>query len=299
MGRTETGCGGRPGATVVRHASARGAWTLVRAPPAPALRPFVHEYQGYEETGGTPVVRRELPSPRIPLILDFGRSFSLHHTAHDPARPGRSEPLPAAFVAGLHGAFTVVGSAGAAHCMQVDLTPLGARRILGLPMGELAGRVADLADVLGAAAGHLADRLRSAPGWEARFAILDVALARRVADAPAPPPLAEAAWAALAASGGALRVADLARSLGVGRGHLSQTVAREVGMAPKPLARLMRFDRAVEGLRRGQVRTLADLAAACGYYDQAHLDRDVRAFAGESPTRLMRRMLPDGTGVMA
>lgn len=295
MGSPDTADSSRPGAVAVRHASAHGAWTLVRSPPAPPLRAYVHEYQGYEETGGTPVVRRELPSLRIPLILDFGRSFSLH----DPARPDRAAPLPAAFVAGLHGTFTVVGSRGDAQCMQVDLTPLGARRVLGLPMGALAGRVEDLRDVLGPDAPGLIERLRDAPGWDARFAILDAVLARRVAASAPPSPLAEAAWTALAASGGAARVSDLARALGVGRGHLSETVAREVGMAPKPLARLIRFDRAVAGLRRGRIRTLADLAAACGYYDQAHLDRDFRAFAGESPTRLLRRMLPDGTGVMA
>ena len=44
----------------------------------------------------------------------------------------------------------------------------------------------------------------------------------------------------------------------------------------------MRFERAVEHLRAGA--DLADLALDCGYYDQAHFNRDFRAFTGATPT---------------
>ncbi len=56
----------------------------------------------------------------------------------------------------------------------------------------------------------------------------------------------------------------------------------ELGVPPKALARILRFERAVGRLRAGD--DLAALALDAGYYDQAHFNRDFRAFAGATPT---------------
>ena len=67
------------------------------------------------------------------------------------------------------------------------------------------------------------------------------------------------------------------------RRRLVATVHRELALAAKPLARLLRFERAVEHLRAGS--GLTDVALDSGYYDQAHFNRDFKAFAGVTPTR--------------
>jgi transcriptional regulator GlxA family with amidase domain len=58
-----------------------------------------------------------------------------------------------------------------------------------------------------------------------------------------------------------------------------------VGLSPKTAARVIRFDRAL-GLLRGGV-PLAEVAAACGYYDQAHFTREFRALAETTPGRFL------------
>jgi len=280
-----------PPITRIEHRSGHGCWTLVHRAPAAALRPFVRRYEGYLETGGRPVRRRELPSARIPLILNLGAPFEL-------AEAGGWRPLPS-FVAGLHERFSLVGSTGSAHCVQVDLTPLGATAVLGLPVGALANRVVDLDDLPGRPLADLVPRLHDSPSWEARFALLDAVLAARIAAAPPAPPRVAAAWRLLEAEAGAVPIGRLARQLGCTRQHLSLVVRDALGLPPKRVARLMRFERAVTQLQQGAIHGMADLAAACGYCDQAHLDRDMQGFAGASPTALLRCMLPDGTGVMA
>ena len=55
-----------------------------------------------------------------------------------------------------------------------------------------------------------------------------------------------------------------------------------VGLPPKALARILRFERAAERLRGGA--DLSDAALDSGYYDQAHFNRDFKAFAGVTPT---------------
>lgn len=272
-------------AVIRQHDGPDGRWTLARRRPAPALAAFVIQYTGFRESGGRPAVRTELPTARVPLIIDFGPGFTLS----DSAAPGGWRAL-GSFVAGFDDRPALVGSHGEAFCLQVDFTLPGARRFLGLPLAELAHQVVDLALLLGAEAGRLAERLEEAPGWHARFDLLDDLLARRLLGstqtAPPPPPLFETAWSALADSTGALGVGALAARLDCSRKHLDQLFRREAGLPPKTMARILRFERALERLQEGSAGSLAELAVACGYYDQAHFNRDFRAFAGTSPTAL-------------
>ena len=170
---------------------------------------------------------------------------------------------------------------GAAGGVQVDLTPLGARRILGLPMEELTNRVVALEDVLGRGAAELVERLAEAPGWPERFALLDAALLRRVDAGPAPAP--EVAWSygRLAATDGRVAVGALADEVGWSRRHFAARWRRDVGMGPKAVARILRFQRALRLLREG--RPLADVAYDCGFADQPHLNREFRALGGSTP----------------
>jgi transcriptional regulator GlxA family with amidase domain len=83
---------------------------------------------------------------------------------------------------------------------------------------------------------------------------------------------------------GPVRVTDVAAAVGYSPRHLSTRFAREYGLPPKVLARLARFHRSRALLQVAQPPSLATVAAACGFADQAHLTREWRAFAGAPPT---------------
>ncbi|MGI8874395.1 MAG: hypothetical protein ACR2KP_08725 [Egibacteraceae bacterium] len=68
----------------------------------------------------------------------------------------------------------------------LELAPLGASALLGVPARELASRVVDLGDLLGRRAGELVDRLAEAAGWPERFAVLDEVLARGAVEVDPP-----------------------------------------------------------------------------------------------------------------
>ena len=89
---------------------------------------------------------------------------------------------------------------------------------------------------------------------------------------------------------------ELAKELGCSRKHLTLRFRHEFGVSPKLLARILRFDRAVRLIGAGRVAGLADLAAASGYADQAHLSREFRIFTGSAPTAFLCRRLPDEGG---
>lgn len=280
-----------PGLRVLRHESELERWELVRRAPAAPLRHLVWDYQGYVEmSAGAPVVRQQLPTTRIPLIVNFGARWRVADQDGD-------GDLADSFVAGLHRHSVFVSASGPASCVQIDLTPLGAHALLGWPMHELADQVVGLDDLLPSAQRGLAEQIEDAGPWEERFALLDRALARRLATSKPPSREVVWAWSVLERSHGRVPIATLADRLGRSRRHLVARFREQVGLPPKTAARIFRFNRALRLLRELPARGLAELAFECGYYDQAHLNRDFRAFAGTSPGELARRLAPDGTVV--
>jgi AraC-like DNA-binding protein len=240
---------------------------LATRAPHPALASHICSLAGWHERTVAPVRRAELPGGRIVLVISFGPTLDVD---------GRTF---GSFVAGLHDAPALTEHAGEGHGIQAYLTPLGARRLLRMPMSELTRQVVPLDDLIGGAAHELAERLATAPDWGTRFSLLEREIAARTLEAPPVAPELEWAWRRLHDG---VPVGELAGELGWSRRHFATTVRRELGVAPKPLARLLRFERAVERLCAGD--DLADVALDSGYYDQAHFNRDFKAFAGVTPT---------------
>ena len=156
-----------------------------------------------------------------------------------------------------------------------------------------------LEDLLGSAAAQLVARLEDAPDWPRRFALLDAMLLARLAQAPPVAPQLARAWGRLRAADGAVSIAALADEVGWSRRHLAARFHADIGLAPKAVARIMRFERVTRTLRAARGRDLAEVAYDCGYADQAHLNRDFRAFAATTPTAYAARLLPGGAGVTA
>jgi AraC-like DNA-binding protein len=258
---------------VVRSSSPAGSWELATAPPHPALRGQFGEYCGYAEISG-PMSRREVPHGAVTVIINLGPDLVVD-----------GQPY-ASFVAGLHDRAVWTEHPGGQSGIQIDLPPLSAYTLLGRAAGELGDSILGLDELLRRAAGPLVGRLHEAPDWAARFALLDRALADRLDEGPRPAPEVAWAWRELTRTEGRISVAALTAGTGWSHRHLVTRFRQQVGMAPKAYGRVLRFQRAVRLLRAPARRRFADLAAACGYYDQAHLNRDFRNLAGVRPTEL-------------
>lgn len=184
---------------------------------------------------------------------------------------------------------TLITHDGRQSGIQLGLTPLGARALLGVPAGELVGIDVDAADVLGPLAHRLREQILEADGWAERFAVLDRVLLTRARTEVALPTEVAHTWRRLLVRDGAAAVSELARETGWSSRHLRQRFRAELGLGPKEAARVVRFDRARRMLQRttaaGNRLTLAELAVTFGYCDQAHLAREFRELAGCSPSQ--------------
>ena len=272
---------------IERHETRNGDWEVARREPRAQLSPYLlGAPEGWMQLRGESSAMREVPFPGVPLIFNIGPPWEIE----DPKAPPEGRD---SFVAGMHAAPTIVRAAPSWACIELRLTPLGARRILGVPMHELANRTVDLVDLI-PDADELTARLREEDSWAVRFDHVEEFLARRLADSLPAPPGVEWSWQRLRRTGGRAPIGELAAELGWSHRRLIARFREQIGLAPKTVARVLRFDRAVAALGSSTSRGLAEIAFDCGYFDQAHLNRDFRELAGTTPTVFMRSRRASG-----
>jgi AraC-like DNA-binding protein len=227
----------------------------VATTPDPRLRPLLtRDYLRFRQPAEDGAAWLAPPSAVVTVIINMGEAFG---------------GLPRAFVAGPSDVCDVVSMHGEIDCVELKLTPLGAYRLFGTPVSELANEVVDLTELADLRPDRLDEDLL------------------RLADAGREP-AGEVAWVwrRLHATHGNVPIAALAAEVGWSRRHLVDRFRAQTGLPPKTLARVLRFEELLRRLPGGE---LAEVATACGYYDQAHMNRDFREFAGTTPGAWLAR----------
>jgi AraC-like DNA-binding protein len=162
--------------------------------------------------------------------------------------------------------------------------------VLGVPASAMVGRIVALEDLWGeVATRRLCARLADARDTVTAAAILESAIAERLAATNGRPARAQLALAAADRLTSA-NVNTVAADLGVSERHLRRVFRETVGVSPKAFATLARFHRALSAARQDSHAGWASIAAAAGYYDQAHLIGEFRAIAGVTPRALVGEM---------
>jgi AraC-like DNA-binding protein len=182
----------------------------------------------------------------------------------------------------------VVALAPRTIVVGIRLRPGAVPGVLGVPASELLDRDTPLTEIWGRSAAGLADRIGEQSSVAGRQAAAEVALIGRLGSARAPDRaiLAASRWLARHPTA---RVATLARLLEIGERRLHRRFTAAVGYGPKTFQRVMRLQRllALAGRQRPARAGLAQLAAAAGYADQAHLARELRALTGQTAGALL------------
>lgn len=261
----------------------------VERPGGTGLRGVVDRVVGYRLEGYEPGTHVGLPSPTMTFIVSFDDPLTL--TVLPDGRAERSEFW--GVVSGLHDRPATIHHDGNQHGVQIDVSPLHARALFGMPAGALATQSVQLDQVLGRHSGELLDRLDAAGSWGTRFDVVDRVLGARIAEldrrhaaGPSVRWQLARAWSRLGEGGAA--VAEVADELGWSRRHLRNQFRDEFGINPSTLVRLARFDRAQRWVRQHPDEPLAIAAAWCGYSDQSHMSRDWADLVGASPRAWLR-----------
>jgi AraC-like DNA-binding protein len=177
--------------------------------------------------------------------------------------------------------FIEIFPAGRSGFISVRFRHGGGCHFMRPAVSAFADGLAGTRDLWGPEAVELESLLGEARSAEARVGLVERFLFAQLARhyKPEVDRLAAALWR----RPGSQRVADLCRDLCVSERRLERTVKAALGQSPKQALTLARFLRACALLRRAVPATLADVAQACGYYDQAHFNGDFKRLSGMTP----------------
>jgi AraC-like DNA-binding protein len=236
------------------------------------LTPFVDFFWSCQRYDAPHAAEHVLPTAAAGLVFRVGED-------------GR----PRCAVAGPRLRYVRVDTARPFTAVGVHFRPGGGWPFFGVPGSDLTNAAVPLDALWGLAASRLCQRVFDAKAPDERFRILERALLDRARERFVARPWIRRALQLFEHSHGSLRVRDVVDHLGVSQRRFVQAFRDEVGLTPKAFCRIQRFN---EVLRRVDLLSdidWADVALACGYWDQAHLNHEFREFCDLSPSEYLRR----------
>lgn len=161
------------------------------------------------------------------------------------------------------------------------------------PLRDLTNTTRSPSDVFGPEAAALEDSLRASADIDAHARLLDAFFRSRLTLDPAYDAFERALRASVSADGAAT-VESVSEAAGISARQTERLFARYMGIPPKTLGRVLRFQRALRALMRDPGCPLADVAADAGYFDQAHFIKDFRRMSGGVPRGYRGYFPPEG-----
>ena len=251
-------------------------------PAPPPLDALVHCFWFLRGSLAGAPAQPVLPDGRVEIILHLAEPFA--EVGADGVARGQADVL----LAGQLTAPIILMPRGPADVIGIRFRTPAARSVLGCSAVGATGRVESLV----ATAPKLAGRLMGAVARQRKdaktqrrneelVAALSAVLLRFVRGGPSP--LVREAVRELACPGGT-PLRELAEKLGVTLRTLERRVTADTGLGPKPLQRVLRFRSALRYLEQTPRGQWSSAAIRAGYYDQAHMIREFRGFAGMAPS---------------
>jgi AraC-like DNA-binding protein len=255
---------------------------LVRPPRTAALRPFVESLWSFE--ADLPHQReRVLPDGRMQLLINLHEDELRSYHGPGLAAPSR---FGGAVLCGPFDEHFAIDTAEQKRIMGVSFTPGGAFPFFRPPCDAARAQHVELVDLWGRDARSLRERLCEAATPAARLQCLEQLLLERVCRSLEPDGAIGFAVAQLTRD---VPVTAVGERIGLSARSFIRRFSERVGLTPKRFARIQRFQRVLAALERGEAVAWAQVAADCGYFDQAHLIHDFRAFSGLRPSEYHAR----------
>jgi len=220
---------------------------------------------------------RILPDGCIELILNFGDRFSQHcdHTR---------KLQPKNFLVGQMTGPIMISPSGPVQLIGIRFHPGGTLPFLRVPLHEVTDQVVELGSLSSALEGDLLRVTSESPVLSEKIRTIERLLTMCLAKSKYDSWLMNAA-ARIVDSRGLIAVDELAGDAGISSRQLERRFLREVGVGPKLLGRIIRFQQVFRAVEQSN-NAWAEIAIECGYYDQAHLIRDFNRFAQQTPAVL-------------
>ena len=245
--------------------------------PGPPLNKHVECFWTLESSAPSTQPERILPDGCIELILNFGDPFSQHCDNTRKLQPKN-------FLVGQMTGPIMISPSGHVQLIGIRFHPGGTLPFFRMALHEVTDRVVELGGVSSSLERDLLDVTSQSPSLVEKIRAIETFLTKRLTNREHDSWLMRIA-ARIVDSRGLIGVDELANDAGIGGRQLERRFLREVGIGPKLMGRIIRFQHVFRAVEQSN-SAWAEIAVECGYYDQAHLIRDFNQFAQQTPVVL-------------
>jgi AraC-like DNA-binding protein len=255
--------------------------SFTRLSPSPDLAEHVENFWFMRgpDARAMPDGHRILPDGRMEFVFQLGDSF------FERAANGRWRMQSPFLLVGQMERRVDVKPSGVIHTVGIHFHPAGVSAFVPGDLRRFRGRIGSLERALKEGLQPFAHTLKQARSDEKRVAHLETFLRGRMTIGD---PAIATASRDLCASSGLFHLEALAQGIGLSDRQFRRRFESAVGLPPKRFSRLIRFQRVFEERREDDARAWSQVALECGYYDQAHFNRDFKAFTGVKPTDIVK-----------
>jgi len=252
--------------------------------PAFPLRHYVDVIWRVENVGAPSSRQRIYPDGAMALVIHLRKPTATYFIDDEP----HSIRVP--LLAGPYSRSFQIDPSQSTAVIGVRFRPGAARVFYRVAAHELHNTDIALSDLDRAEADRLLNEICSARGAEAQLRAMERYLNGKLMNAATIHPVVGYGVEQLSRAGGAERVRRIQADTGLSHTRFIQLFREHVGLTPKLFCRVRRFQGLIERIQKGLPVNWAELAVDCGYFDQAHLIRDFRAFAGLTPLEYSRAL---------
>jgi AraC-like DNA-binding protein len=166
--------------------------------------------------------------------------------------------------------------------VRVDFHPGGLYRLLKIPMKHLYDSGFNAFDVIGNEIRSINQQLLDAPDIEAGKNIVENYFLNKIKNLKEALPF-DGAMRHLLLSDGNIQIEKIASMACLSLRQFERKCKERIGLPPKAFARIARFSKAYRIREARPDLTWTAIAYEAGYFDQMHLIRDFKEFAGVTP----------------
>jgi AraC-like DNA-binding protein len=249
--------------------------------PEQQLSPYVALIWVFESRSGVPLAdsRIIVPDGRAKIIVPYRNSLcaAVSHRLLN----AKEHHI---FLVGIQSNPTTIASTATdTGTIGVELTPKGLYHLFKLSMHEITNRMVSFEEAFGPPGARLQTMVGDAEDPQQKIVLLQTALTHLLQQNDKEYALLDHTLDLLAQTHGMMPVQELAAHIGYTRRYLDRLFQEHVGVSPKSLASILRFQEVYQGWMQHQSPTFFSNHWPAYYYDQSHFIKEFKRFTGFTP----------------
>ena len=236
-------------------------------------------------SGQTHYIREKvLPTGTMNLIINFGSP----HKVFDNTDNEKYNLCQNSWMTGLQTEYLVMEATAETNVIGVRFKPGGAYPFFDFPILELSDQIVDMDLIWGSFANEIRERLFEIDELAGKFKLFEKLLLTKLSSNLYGLDTVRFAVGEITQEDGLSTIRELSHKVGMSQKHLIHQFHKMVGVSPKLLARIFKFNHVLNRIDPAKPINWASIAYDCNYYDQAHFNKDFMAFTGLTPTTYLQ-----------